>query len=62
MTKFRAILREKGYNGRTFAEACGVGQSIIYKYMCGSRKLSKKTAKRFAQILGVRASALLEEE
>ncbi|MBR3383104.1 MAG: helix-turn-helix transcriptional regulator [Clostridia bacterium] len=61
MTKLRRVMQEKGYNGRTFSEACGVGHSIIYKYMCGSRKLSYKIAKRFAVILGVKPEDLLED-
>lgn len=61
MTKFRRVLQEKGYNGRTFAELSGLGRSVIYKYMCGSRKLSFKTAKRFASLLNVKVSDLLEE-
>lgn len=62
MTKFRRALQDKGYNGRTFAEICGVGRSIIYKYMCGSRKLSRKTAKRFAALLGMKAEDLMEDD
>lgn len=62
MTKLRHVLQEKGYNGRTFSEKCGVGRSIIYKYMCGSRKLSYKIAKRFAAVLGVKPEELLEDE
>ena len=62
MTNFRRVLQEKGYNGRTFAEACGVGRSIIYKYMCGSRPLSYKIAKRFSKILEVAPEDLLEKE
>lgn len=61
MTRFSAVLKEKGYSGRTFAEAVGLGSSIIYKYMCGSRKLSKKVAVRFAAALGVKAEDLLEK-
>ena len=53
MTKFRRILREKGFSGKTFAEACGLGQSIIYKYMSGNRPISLKVAKRFAEVLKV---------
>lgn len=62
MTKLRRVLHEKGYNGRTFSERCGIGRSIIYKYMCGSRKLSYKVAKRFAAVLGVDPSELVEED
>ena len=53
MTKLRRVLKEKGYTGSTFAEAAGVSRSIIYKYMCGNRPLSRKIAGRFAVILGV---------
>lgn len=61
MTKLRRVLQEKGYTGRSFAEACGIGHSIIYKYMCGSRKLSRKTAKRFASVLKVKPEELMED-
>lgn len=53
MTKLRYVLRAKGYSGITFAAACGLGKSMVYKYMCGSRKLSLKVAKRLAAVLGV---------
>ena len=62
MTKLRQIMQAKGYTGKTLAEACGTGRSIVYKYMCGSRKLSRKIAKKFALVLGVRADELLEDE
>ncbi|MBO4848334.1 MAG: helix-turn-helix transcriptional regulator [Clostridia bacterium] len=61
MTKLRRVLREKGYTGKTFAEACGVGRSIIYKYMCGNRPVSRKIAERFAAILKVAPEELMEE-
>ena len=59
MTKFRSVLRKKGYTGRTFAEKCGLGRSIIYKYMCGNREVSYKLACRFAEILGVEPEDLM---
>ena len=62
MTKLRRVIHVKGYNGRTFAEACGMGKSIIYKYMCGNRKLSKKIAKRLAAVLGVKPEEIMEDE
>ena len=62
MTKLRRVLRSKGYTGKDFAEMTGLGQSIIYKYMCGSRKLSMKSAKRFAALLGVKPKDLIEDE
>ncbi len=61
MTRFSAVLKKKGYSGRTFAQAVGLGSSIVYKYMCGSRNLSKKVAARFAAVLGVKAEDLLEK-
>ncbi len=61
MTKLRRVLKEKGYTGSTFAEKCGVGRSIIYKYMCGSRPLSRKIASRFAAILEVRPEDIMED-
>lgn len=62
MTKLRKLLREKGYTGSTFAEKCGIGCSIIYKYMCGNRPISPRIAARFAQVLGVDPSEILEDE
>ena len=62
MTKLRRAMLEKGYTGRTLAEECGMGRSIIYKYMCGNRKLSRKIARRLALVLGVRTEELLEDE
>ena len=62
MTKLRRVMQEKGFNGKTFAEACGMGKSIIYKYMCGNRKLSRKTAKKLALVLGVSPESILEDE
>ncbi len=59
MTKFRRLLREKGYTGESFAKACGVGKSIIYKYMCGNRPISDKNAVRFAAILKVKPEDLI---
>lgn len=61
MTKLRRVLKEKGYTGSTFAEACGVGRSIIYKYMCGNRPLSYKIASRFAEKLGVKPEDIMGE-
>ena len=61
MTKFRRVLHEKGYTGKTFAEACGLGMSIIYKYMCGNRPISRKLACRFAAVLGVEPEDILGE-
>ncbi len=61
MTKLRYIMRQKGYTGKSFAEACGVGKSIIYKYMCGSRPISYKNALRFAAVLGVKPEELIED-
>lgn len=59
MTKLRFIMRKKGFTGKTLAEACGVGRSIVYKYMCGSRKLSYKVAARFAEVLKVAPGDLI---
>ena len=59
MTKFRSVLRKKGYTGRDFAEKCGLGTSIIYKYMCGNRPISYKLARRFAAILDVEPEELM---
>lgn len=59
MTKLRRVLREKGYTGSTFAEACGVGPSIVYKYMCGNRPLSYKIACRFAAVLRVKPEDIM---
>ncbi|MCR5809497.1 MAG: helix-turn-helix domain-containing protein [Clostridiales bacterium] len=61
MTRLRRLLREKGFTGKTFAKACGIGHSIIYKYMCGSRPLSPKVAARFAKVLKVAPEELLGE-
>ena len=61
MTKLRRMLREKGYTGKTFAEACGVGRSIIYKYMCGNRPISPKIAARFAAVLKVAPEDIMGE-
>lgn len=61
MTKFRRVLREKGYTGRTFSEVSGVGCSIIYKYMCGNRPLSYKVAARFAAVLKVKPEDIMGE-
>ncbi len=59
VTKFRRILRERGFTVQTFAEVCGVGKSIIYKYMCGNRPISAKNAARFAAILKVKPEDLI---
>ncbi|MBO4562637.1 MAG: helix-turn-helix transcriptional regulator [Clostridia bacterium] len=61
MTKLRRVMREKGYTGKTFAEACGVGRSIIYKYMCGNRPISEKIAARFAAVLKVSPEEIMGE-
>lgn len=61
MTKFRYVLHRKGYTGKSFAAVCGVGPSIIYKYMCGTRPLSLKVASRFAAILKVKPESLMGE-
>ena len=61
MTKLRYVLKMKGYSGKTFAAACGLGRSMIYKYMCGSRPISHKTALRFAKVLGVEPEELMGE-
>ena len=60
MTKLRRLLREKGYTGESFAAACGVGKSIIYKYMCGYRPISYKNAVRFAAVLRVKPEEIME--
>lgn len=59
MTNFKSVLRRKGYSGKTFAEAAGISQSIVYKYMCGARPISPKVAARFASILKVRPEELI---
>ena len=60
VTKLRRLMRERGYTGDSFAKACGVGKSIIYKYMCGNRPISYKNAARFAAVLRVKPEELLE--
>ncbi|MBO4384436.1 MAG: helix-turn-helix transcriptional regulator [Clostridia bacterium] len=62
MTNLRRLLKEKGFTGKTFAEKCGVGTSIIYKYMCGNRPISPKLAARFAKVLKVDPSEILEDD
>lgn len=61
MTNFRKVLHEKGFTGASFAKICGVGRSIIYKYMCGNRPLSYKIASRFALLLGVEPEEIMED-
>ncbi len=48
MTKLRMMLSVKGMTGRELAELAGVSESTVYKYMCASRVLSLKVAKKFA--------------
>lgn len=62
MTEFGKVLRQKGLTGREFAAKCGLCSSIIYKYMCGSRRLSYRTAAKLAKELGVKPEELLEKE
>ena len=61
MTKFRRVLRQKGYTGKAFAQKCGLGNSIIYKYMCGAREVTYKLAVRFAAVLEVEPEDLMGE-
>lgn len=59
MTKFKSVLIEKGLTGKQFAAMCGLSRSIIYKYMSNDRKLSQKTASKFAAILCVTEDELI---
>lgn len=62
MTKLRIMLSNKGMTGRELAELAGVSESTVYKYMCASRILSPKVAKKFAAYLKCDPAELVDSD
>ena len=59
MTRLRYVSKKMSLTGKQLAELSGMSRSSVYKYLCGDRKLSLKTARRFAAVLGVNAEDLV---
>jgi transcriptional regulator with XRE-family HTH domain len=51
---------ERGYNQAQFARALGIPQSTLAGYESGKRKISVKTLKQTADLLGVKVDFLLD--
>lgn len=59
MTRLHCVLKQRRLTGKRFAEMCGMSRSSIYKYLSGNRVLSLKTARKFANVLGVEPAELI---
>jgi len=61
MTRLRYVLKQLSMSGRELAVRCGVSRSTVYKYLSGNRKLSLKTARKFANALNMEPEELVGE-
>lgn len=62
MTKLEFLRRTKGFTQREFAEKLGIHPTIISQIEKGFRKPYPKFLQKSAEILGVKASDLIDEE
>ena len=61
MTKLRYVLKQLSISGKQLAKMSGMSCSSVYKYLSGNRKLSLKTARKFANVLNVAPEDLVGE-
>ena len=54
-------MAECGFNQIDLANEMGVSRQVVYQYM-GGHPLRPKTAKRFADALGVRVREIVDQE